>query len=91
MRRTPPQLLLLLTFLVLGTAVAGCDTSSENAVWEGRCNEGTTHCVDTQTIQFCSGELWQAPEQCLPEISGEPPVEVQILTYCSDDGCRPGG
>lgn len=91
MPSAPPFPLLLLTLLTLGTAATGCDTSSRDAVWEGSCNEGVTHCVDAETIQFCSGELWQAPEQCMPEVSGAPPVEVEILTYCSEDGCRPGG
>ena len=91
MPNAPALPLLLLSLLVVGAAGAGCSNSSGNAVWEGRCNEGSTHCVDAQTIQFCSGELWQAPEQCMPEVSGDPPVEVEILTYCSEDGCRPGG
>lgn len=80
--------------LIFGSVIAlgsGCAIEALDAVLEGRCNEGRAHCVDSQTIQFCSGELWQAPQECLPETSGEPPVQVEILTYCSEDGCRPGG
>ena len=91
MPNAPARPLLRLILLTVGVVGASCVTPSGNAVWEGRCDEGTTHCVDAQTIQFCSGELWQAPEQCMPEVSGAPPVEVEILTYCSEDGCRPGG
>jgi hypothetical protein len=72
-------------------ALAGCMNEAQEPVLSGRCDEGTTHCVDSKTIQFCSGELWQEPQDCPTELSGTPPVQIEIITYCSEGGCRPGG
>jgi len=90
MRRTA----LTTTLISLGAAAIGlaaCAIDPVDAVLSGRCEDGSTHCVDSQIIQFCAEELWQNPQECPPEISGTPPVEVEILTYCTEDGCRPGG
>jgi hypothetical protein len=47
--------------------------------------------VDGGSIQFCNDGAWSEPTECLPETTGEPPLEVELQTVCTDDGCRPGG
>ena len=79
-------LLLALSSLTLVACV-----EPQDQVQSGRCDEGATHCVDGETIQFCFGEFWQEPEACLPELAGTPPIQVEIITYCADGGCRPAG
>ena len=71
--------------------LTGCSKEPLDAVLSGRCDEGTTHCVDRSTIQYCEGEVWQEPEACQPDIAGSGGVQVEIITYCSEVGCRPGG
>ena len=71
--------------------LTACSREALDAVLSGRCEEGTTHCVDSRTIQYCQGEVWQEPEDCLPDIAGSGGVQVEIITYCSEVGCRPGG
>jgi len=78
---------LLLVFL----ALSSCGNPQQDQVMSGRCDEGETHCVDSATIQFCVGELWQDPEECPPELAGTPPIQVELITYCAEGGCRPGG
>ncbi|MCP4868896.1 MAG: hypothetical protein GY898_09265 [Proteobacteria bacterium] len=74
--------------------LGACDEGPEDpdgSVLEGACDTNTLHCVDDSTIQHCDAGTWGEPEECPPELAGDPPLEVEVTTYCTDDGCRPGG
>ncbi len=80
--------------LAAGLLLAGCpsdDDPDDDGVREGDCEIGALHCVDGTTIQECPEGVWSDPAECPPETTGEPPLEVEIETYCTEYGCRPGG
>jgi len=72
-------------------AACGAGPEQEEGALSGECAEdGAVHCVSSSTIQYCLDGAWDEPEECPPEqVGSDFPVEVQ--TYCSEDGCRPGG
>ena len=89
MTRTRPVLLALpLVLGCLGCLPGGGDSSN---VLEGSCDNGQTHCVDIETIQECEEGQWSAPAECPPEISTGGGIPVELVTWCTDTGCRPGG
>lgn len=77
--------------LLLGVGCAEGPDDADGSVLEGSCDGDAIHCVDGNVIQRCEGGTWTDPEECPPERGGDPPVEVEVTTYCTDDGCRPGG
>ena len=76
---------------LISLSLLGCSREAGNAVLSGACSAWETHCVDSETIQYCEGEAWGEPEACPLDIAGEGPFEVEIITYCGDGACRPAG
>jgi hypothetical protein len=76
---------------VLGGGCPSAGDESDEGVLDGACDPDAIHCVDGGSIQFCNDGAWSEPAECLPETTGEPPLEVELQTVCTDDGCRPGG
>lgn len=83
--------LLLLGAALLALPGCGSQPDDDDGVLTGECvEEGATNCVSGDTIQYCTDGAWGDPRACPPEnVGSEFPLEVQ--TYCSEGGCRPGG
>lgn len=80
-------------WVLLALLATGCPSEDvpDGGVLEGDCPEAELHCVDGETIQYCTDGAWTDPASCPPELAGDPPLEVEVRTYCTADGCRPGG
>ena len=89
---SPSQARLIVSaFLCSTLLLVACNQAPFDAVLSGRCEDGMTHCVDQYTIQFCGYEVWQDPQECTPDTAGSGGVQVEIITYCAEGGCRPAG
>ena len=84
-------LVLALMVLLAWSFLGACQDEDQDEVLSGSCELGTTHCVDQETIQYCQAGQWAEPEGCPPDLAGEGPFQVEIITYCGDGACRPAG
>ena len=87
LRCLAPPLVLALVALLTGA----CQNGSEDSILSGPCDANESHCVDQETIQYCQAGEWAEPEGCPPDLAGEGPFQVEIITYCGDGVCRPAG
>lgn len=85
------QSLLAASLVALLLQLGACEPETQDAVRSGDCEVGESHCVDTETIQYCPAGEWLEPEECPPDFAGSGDIQVEILTYCGDGACRPAG